>query len=582
MSRFAFLSFDFFSLGPLRCVMDFDFHDALDANTVAALVLFNKHKAYEARAIVMIVAFACGVPMMLWSLLYRHRHNLLHVDAQYLGFLVNDYRSEFWFWEVVECCRKLALTGVALFFGEQGSLLQLAVATALVAMYMVVLVKLQPYALPSDNDLAQLVSAGLAIALFASMLLKVKTSFASTGRFELGYSEESLGYMLVTVTVVVIVAWSSALVLDVRSFNMLQSFRFESNGHLLMMPVLDGVQKSYHAFISHSQQDGGDQPHRILSVRVLQWCVKEFQDASMHGKHIVLVLDSDPRHGGMSVDEFVEYSTSQRERCKADMLSKASNLWNQAVFDGDVACTELCEWVSDHVTVQRSGGSDGDGAHLVVRAFRYAGGGIKPEIDVPQRSYPVIPWYRYAVEKRVALQLVAESILAAPQWCLPVEKRHLKLPALAGIRGRRRYDVCMSAFCTGSNVIKAKLEAFAGNGEGRGRGVRVHLPQRGQQLNRKQLALCDAMLVLITKRRGRVAAAGGGAAAAASPAAQLAALAAFTQSELLDDSGYQLDVRAALDAGLRIVLVHECGLHFGEIQSALWELAGSVVVFRFY
>eukprot|EP00937_MAST-01D_sp_MAST-1D-sp2_P005101 g5101.t1 len=164
------------------------------------------HKYYERLTTVMVSLFAFGVPVLYWALLRRHRHNLLHNDAQYLSFFFADYTDEFWYWEVVECFRKLALTGAALFFGEQGSLLQAAVAITLMMLYIPVLIKAQPYALPSDNAVALLVNLGLLFVLFSSLLLKVKTAFAPTGRFGLGYTEDTLGYLLIFVALVVLVA----------------------------------------------------------------------------------------------------------------------------------------------------------------------------------------------------------------------------------------------------------------------------------------------------------------------------------------------------------------------------------------
>eukprot|EP00937_MAST-01D_sp_MAST-1D-sp2_P003170 g3170.t1 len=558
----------------------------------------DEHQMYERWATAMIVLFAFGVPALLWSLLYQHRRNLLQADAQYLSFLYNDYHAKFWYWEVVECCRKLALTGVALFIGEQGSLIQLSVALMLVASYTVVLMKAQPYALPSDNALAQLVNAGLFVTLFASLLSKVKAAFVSTGRFALGYTEDDLGYLLILVAVVVIAAWSCALVLDVRNFNTRQSFRFEENGHLLTMPVLDGTAKLYHAFISHSQQDGGDQVANIKKElekyigtiniftdvaagqreRALteksqlytaiersevflvfltktfftrKWCVKEFQEASARGKHIVLVLESDPRHGGMSADGFAAYSTSQRERSKGDAVSKASNLWNQAALGGDAECAALCDWVANHVAVETGLGNKvgGGGAldpRLSVRAFTYAPQGDGgPAIDVPARSYAVIPWYRYAAEKRVALQLIAEAMLAAPRWRLPPQRRrlHLPVPRVRLARPAQRYHVCLSGFNGSSAVLKARLEAFDAR-------VRVFVPDPGQPAAAQQLALCDAVIVLNNRAPGKRGV-----------------------HELCDNVRYQADVRAALNAGLHVVLVHECGVSFGEVQAALWEQA---------
>ena len=79
-----------------------------------------EHKRYQSLAITAILFFALGVPLMFWVLLYSRRHNLAHEDAQYLDFFFGDYNEDHWYWEVIECFRKLVLTGVALFFGKIG------------------------------------------------------------------------------------------------------------------------------------------------------------------------------------------------------------------------------------------------------------------------------------------------------------------------------------------------------------------------------------------------------------------------------------------------------------------------------
>eukprot|EP00937_MAST-01D_sp_MAST-1D-sp2_P000024 g24.t1 len=536
-----------------------------------------EHARYEAIASVMIAIFAVGVPMLFWALLRRHRHNLVHEHAQYLRFFFADYKPQFWYWEVIECFRKLT-----------GSLLQTAVSVGLMMLYIPVLIYAQPYALPSDNHVAQLVNVGLVFVLFSSLLLKVETSFESTGRFELGYSEETLGALLIAVAIVVLVVWCFAFVYDVRRFNLRQSFRFKSSGCLLTMPVLDGVSKTYHAFISHSQQDGGDQvanlkkelekyigtiniftdvaagkQERALTQKsqlytaiersevflvfltrtffTRKWCVKEFQEASATGKHIVLVLDSDPRHGGMTAKEFAAYAAGQRARAAADAETKASNLWNQGALEGDHECTRLCEWVASHVSAAAG--------RLVIDAFDYAGGSdAAAAIAVPRRSYPVVPWYRYAREKRVALQLIAEAMITAPTWGYPRENRVLALPSprpRAAPLPPGRYHACLSAAHGASNTLRQRLEAFC---------PALRVLVAGGALRAEQAAQCDAVIVLSSND----------APSAATPAAA---------SQLVMDGAYQADLRTALDAGLRVVLVHDCSLPFGALQPALWEQA---------
>ena len=74
---------------------------------------------------------------------------------------------------MIECFRKLVLVGLALFFAEQGSLAQTAVALTIVFFYVIVLLKVQPFKLPSDNQVALLVNACFAFVMFASLLLCV-------------------------------------------------------------------------------------------------------------------------------------------------------------------------------------------------------------------------------------------------------------------------------------------------------------------------------------------------------------------------------------------------------------------------
>jgi hypothetical protein len=212
-----------------------------------------------------------------------------------------------------------------------------------------------------------------------------------------------LGYWLVAVSVLMITAAVVALVLDIRRFNKQQSFRMHDSGHLLTMPVLGGKNTVYHAFMSHSQQDGGDQVAQIKkelekyttgTIRIFtdvaagfaeraltkktdlygaidasvvflvfltrtyftrKWCVIEFRDAIAKGKKIVLALDRDTRHGGMQggIKEFVEYSCTQASRTQEDEKTGASNLWNQAKASGDSTLKSLGMWVAKHVTHER-------------------------------------------------------------------------------------------------------------------------------------------------------------------------------------------------------------------------------------
>jgi len=376
---------------------------------------------------------------MFWALLYRHSDNLSHADAQYLNFFFDDYNPRHWYWEVIECFRKLVLTGVALFFGEQGSLLQTAAVIWMVMCYIIVLLRVQPYKLPYDNHMALLTNVDMFIILFASLLIKVDTSFTATGRFVTGYDQNSMAIILILVVLGVVIAWVVTLVRDIREFNTGKSFRTLDDGALLVMPRLP--REHFHVFISHSQQDGGDQVAHIkaelktyietISIctdavagraeRALpaksqlhtaierssvflvflsktyftrKRCVKEFQAAIAMGKHIVIVLDTDVSNGGTELETFVEYATGQRARANTDAITGASNLWNQATRSGDTECVDLCEWVAKHVQIQKRVGTAAS-HNLCICAFAYhcADGTV---VQVPEQCYSVTRWFRNA------------------------------------------------------------------------------------------------------------------------------------------------------------------------------------------
>eukprot|EP00937_MAST-01D_sp_MAST-1D-sp2_P002392 g2392.t1 len=547
-----------------------------------------KHQVYETWAAAMIVAFAFGVPILFLALLCKWRHHLQHEGAQYLSFLFRDYRPDMWYWEIFECFRKLTFTGVALFFGEQGSLIQIGAAATLAMLYVVLLTKAQPYTLPSDNALAQLVGTGTFITLMAAMLLKVKIAFVSTGRFGVGFSEDTLSVALIIVVLVVFVAWSASLVADVRHFAANQSFRYEGTDELLTMPDLEKLGK-YHVFMSHSQQDGGDQVahikkeleeyvgtiniftdvaagsskvvgrERALSAKselygcieqsevflvfltksyfTRKWCVKEFQEACVTGKTMVVVLDVDVRHGGMRPRDFVSYATSQRERSEADAASGASNLWCQAQASGDKELEELCQWVAGHVTL----GEARQNWPLVIKSFG----------DTPQRTFPLIPWYRYASEKRISLQLMVEEMLKsdADDWNYPPGRRRLKLELpRPKLRTSGRGDhLFLSAHHRGSHAIKAALETACAR-------VRVYLPGGEEaDADARRVRGCQAMLVVVS----------------ASPDTRRWPLSQFTS-----DVSYQRDMRVAVDAGLDMVLMLQIDVDLVQMTSPLWAGAG--------
>jgi hypothetical protein len=87
-----------------------------------------------------------------------------------------DYKPEYYFWEVLECLRKLLLTGVAIQIAP-GSLLQLIVNIFIIGVYVGLVAFFQPYLHKRDNTLALAIYAVIAVTLFCGLLLKVKDGY---------------------------------------------------------------------------------------------------------------------------------------------------------------------------------------------------------------------------------------------------------------------------------------------------------------------------------------------------------------------------------------------------------------------
>jgi hypothetical protein len=97
-----------------------------------------------------------------------------HMEEQdgIMDFFQGGFREKFFFWEVIECFRKLSLTGFAVFFGP-GSMMQLGMAIMLTMAYMVTLASFNPYKADEGcNSLARIEQAALFLVLLEMAMVK--------------------------------------------------------------------------------------------------------------------------------------------------------------------------------------------------------------------------------------------------------------------------------------------------------------------------------------------------------------------------------------------------------------------------
>ena len=138
------------------------------------------HKIFMAYAGVMVVIFPLGIPLCYAFVLYRNRGSLKvgvtseAETAELVSFreLWEPYRSQVYFYEVVECLRRVLLSGVVVFIfpntaGQVATSLLLAIFTAAVFM------ALDPYVSRWHTWLARISHAVVILSLYVALLQKV-------------------------------------------------------------------------------------------------------------------------------------------------------------------------------------------------------------------------------------------------------------------------------------------------------------------------------------------------------------------------------------------------------------------------
>jgi hypothetical protein len=94
-----------------------------------------------------------------------------HTAAQ-IGFIVNDYKLDFWWYELVECVRKILLIGGVLFLSEQPDL-QILLATVLCFIFTCIVLVLKPYKEVTSHQMAVGALGQLTLILYLGYILSV-------------------------------------------------------------------------------------------------------------------------------------------------------------------------------------------------------------------------------------------------------------------------------------------------------------------------------------------------------------------------------------------------------------------------
>jgi hypothetical protein len=184
-------------------------------------------------------------------------------DVQVLRFFYMDFKPRYYYWEALECLRKLLLTGVAVMI-VPGSLIQLVVSLAVLAVYAVAVAMLQPYRTARDNTLALILYSMLIVTLFIGLLLKVKDGYESSGKYEDGFSAAGMTGALVGTVFLVVIAGVGAIVHDTRRALRQPLLQYATGRRIVTLPPLGTA--SFDLFLSHAQDLGQDQVATIKGI----------------------------------------------------------------------------------------------------------------------------------------------------------------------------------------------------------------------------------------------------------------------------------------------------------------------------
>jgi len=164
-------------------------------------------------AAMMILVYPIGIPSMYLLMLWRNQEKLdpqkfftemglgeavvkRERNVNHLKFLFDAFLPQYWWTEVMECVRKLLLTGFMVFFYE-GSGLQIFTSMLVSGFFFAIYSKIEPYLMPSNNTFAIFVHFQIAFTLACTLLLRVNENLSNEEKDQMQFNTNSISTALV-------------------------------------------------------------------------------------------------------------------------------------------------------------------------------------------------------------------------------------------------------------------------------------------------------------------------------------------------------------------------------------------------
>jgi hypothetical protein len=157
----------------------------------------TQHTIYRVYAALMILVYPLGIPALYAALLWHHRAalratataarprlNRMHADSASMSseFLWKPYTLRMYYWSVIECVRRLLLTGVLVFFMWSSTAIQAAIGCllAVVAVLAAVVLIYRPHKDTWDQSAYLLGSTVIFLTLLMALLIQAGVSAADS------------------------------------------------------------------------------------------------------------------------------------------------------------------------------------------------------------------------------------------------------------------------------------------------------------------------------------------------------------------------------------------------------------------
>lgn len=168
----------------------------------------------------MIMLYPVGIPVFYGTILFknrevlkdRRRHSVQQsTDLEVTGSLWKPYTPGRYYYEVVECARRVMLTGVVVFI-YPNTAAQVAVTLVLVFVFVMVSESLAPYASKQDSWISRVGHIVVFLSMFQALVIKVDVSD------ERSDSQELFGGVLLAANICMVAAVIAEATMVVCSF----------------------------------------------------------------------------------------------------------------------------------------------------------------------------------------------------------------------------------------------------------------------------------------------------------------------------------------------------------------------------